>query len=96
MLLFLLLLILPIPLLIWFFIRSKTKKTKWIIGVFAILFITFSTTIVLGLWSMGIEDLYGDKQNIFWEGSSGDTIKLVDNRKKKSWQRVSLKKRGIG
>lgn len=47
---------------------------------------------MLGLWSMGIEDLYGDKQDIFWEGSSGDTIKLIDNRTKKVLASGTLKK----
>jgi hypothetical protein len=100
---FLLFIVLPLLLLIWLFIQSKTKKAKWTIGVFATLFITFLTTIVLGLWSMGIEDLYGDKQNIFWEGSAGDTIKLVDNRTKKvlatgilkkTWHRINVQSDG--
>lgn len=53
----------------------------------------------LGLWALDIEDLYGNKQEIFWEGSSGDTIKLTDyNTKellatgilKKTWHRIKV------
>ncbi|WP_316807388.1 hypothetical protein [Pedobacter agri] len=99
MILFLLIFILPLPLLIWFFLRSKTRKAKWIIGVLMILFVAFLSFMGFGLWALDIEDLYGDKQKIFWEGSSGDTVKLVDyNTKKllatgilkKTWHRINV------
>ena len=56
-----------------------------------------------GLWVMDIEDLYGNKQEVFWEGSSGDTIKLIDyNTKallatgilKKTWHRIKVQNNG--
>lgn len=99
MIFFLLIFILPLPLLIWFFIRSKTRKAKWVIGVLMILFVAFLSFMSFGLWVLDIEDLYGDKQKIFWEGSSGDTVKLVDyNTKqllatgilKKTWHRINV------
>ncbi|RZJ74674.1 MAG: hypothetical protein EOO47_20805 [Flavobacterium sp.] len=103
MLLFLLFFVLTLPLLIWLFIRSKTKKTKWIVGVVAILFTTFLTFMALGLWSLDVEDFYGDKQDIFWEGSSGDIIKLIDDKTKKvlamgtlkkTWHRINVESNG--
>jgi len=90
--LFLFIFLLIIPLLTWVFIRNKTNKAKWIIAVVVMLFIIFSTIVVLGLWRMGIADLYGDKQTIFWKGSYGDTIKLIDNRTKKIFATGILKK----
>lgn len=47
-----------------------------------------------GLWVLDIEDLYGDKQKIFWEGSSGDTVKLVDYNTKQLLATGILKKYG--
>lgn len=53
----------------------------------------------LGFWSMDIEDLYGDKQEIYWQGSSGDTVKLIDSNTevllatgilKKTWHRINV------
>ncbi|RZK15057.1 MAG: hypothetical protein EOO86_17455, partial [Pedobacter sp.] len=99
MILFLLIFILPLPLLIWLFVRSKTRKAKWIIGVLMTFFVTFLSFMGLGLWAMDIDDLYGGRQDIFWEGSSGDTIKLTDyNTKallatgilKKTWHRIKV------
>ena len=52
---------------------------------------------------MDIQDLYGDKQEIYWQGSSGDTIKLIDyNTKehlatgilKKTWHRIHVQTNG--
>lgn len=95
--------VLPLPLLIWLFIRSKTRKAKLIIGTIAVLFTAFLTFMALGLWSMDIEDLYGDKQEIFWQGNSGDTVKLVDHNSqvllatgilKKTWHRIKVESNG--
>ncbi|RZL43323.1 MAG: hypothetical protein EOO93_28415 [Pedobacter sp.] len=103
MLLFLIFFVLPLPLLIWFFIRSKTRKAKWFIGVAMVLFTAFLVYMAIGLWAMDVEDLYGDKQEIYWQGSSGDTIKLIDyNTKehlttgilKKTWHRIHVQSNG--
>lgn len=103
MLLFLLFFVLPLPLLIWFFIRSKTKKAKWIIGILMTLFVAFLSFMGFGLWALDVEDLYGSRQEIFWEGSSGDTVKLIDyNTKvllatgilKKTWHRIKVQSNG--
>lgn len=57
----------------------------------------------LGLWSLDVEDFYGDKQDIFWEGSSGDIIKLIDDKTKKvlamgtlkkTWHRINVESNG--
>ncbi|RZK52329.1 MAG: hypothetical protein EOO87_15485 [Pedobacter sp.] len=99
MLLFLIFFVLPLPLLIWLFIRSKTRKAKWFIGVAMVLFTAFLVYMAIGLWAMDVEDLYGNRQDIFWEGSSGDTVKLIDyNTKallatgilKKTWHRIKV------
>ena len=99
MLLFLLFFVLPLPLLIWLFFRSKTRKAKWFIGVAMVFFTAFLVYMAIGLWAMDVEDLYGNRQDIFWEGSSGDTVKLIDyNTKallatgilKKTWHRIKV------
>lgn len=52
---------------------------------------------------MDVEDLYGDKQEIFWEGRSVDTVKLVDNYTKEilatsilknTWHRINVQNNG--
>lgn len=101
--LFFLFFILPLPLLIWFFIRSKTNKAKWIIGILLTFFLAFLTFMAFGLWAMDVEDLYGDKQEIFWEAKSGDTVKLIDHNTKvlfaigilkKTWHRINVASNG--
>lgn len=82
MALFILFFVLPLPLLIWFFIRSKSRKTKYFLGIGMVLFVAFLSFMIAGFWALDIEDLYGDKNEIYWEGSSGDSIKLVDNHTK--------------
>lgn len=103
MLLFFLFFILPLPLFIWLFIRSQSSRAKWLIGIAMVLFVAFVSFVGLSLWAMDVEDLYGDKQEIFWEGSSGDTIKLVDNYTKeilatsilkKTWHRINIQTNG--
>jgi|GEM_PF-1285340 len=100
MILFILFFLLPLPLLIWLFIRSKSRKAKWFLGGAMVLFIAFVSFIVIGLWGMDVEDLYGNKQEIFWDAHSGDTIKLVDDETKleiargilkKTWHRIHIK-----
>ncbi|WAC42572.1 hypothetical protein [Pedobacter sp. SL55] len=103
MILFFLFFVLPLPLLILFFVRSKSRKAKWLIGVAMLLFLAFVSFMAIGLWSMDVEDLYGDKQEIFWEGSSGDTVKLIDHHTqvhfatgilKKTWHRINVAANG--
>jgi len=103
MLLFLIFFVLPLPLLIWLFFRSKTRKAKWFIGVAMVLFTAFLVYMAIGLWAMDVEDLYGNRQDIFWEGSSGNTVKLIDyNTKallatgilKKTWHRIKVQSNG--
>lgn len=100
MVLFILFFVLPLPLLIWFFFRSKNRKTRWFLGIAMVLFVSFLSLMAFGLWVMDVEDLYGDKQEIFWEGKSGDTIKLIDDNTKqvlatgilkKTWHRINIK-----
>lgn len=68
-----------------------------------LLFSAFLGFISLGLWSMDVEDLYGNKQEIFWQGSSGDTVKLIDRNTqvllatgilKKTWHRINIESNG--
>ena len=100
MALFILFFVLPLPLLIWFFIRSKNRKTKWFLGITMVLFVAFLSFMIAGLWALDIEDLYGNKNEIYWEGSSGDSIKLIDESTKqvlatgilkKTWHRIHIK-----
>lgn len=100
MVLFILFFVLPLPLLIWFFIRTKNRETQWFLGIAIVLFVSFLSFVAFGLWVMDVEDLYGDKQEIFWEGKSGDTIKLIDDNTKqvlatgilkKTWHRIKIK-----
>lgn len=100
MVLFILFFVLPLPMLIWFFIRSKNRKTKWVIGFGMVLFVAFLSLMTLGLWALDIEDFYGNKNEIYWEGSSGDSIKLIDDNTKqvlatgileKTWHRINIK-----
>lgn len=103
MILFLLFFVLPLPLLIWFFVCSKTPKAKWFFGVAIVLFIAFVSLMAIGLWSMDVEDLYGNKQEFFWQGKSGDTVKLIDHNTqvhfatgilKKTWHRINVAANG--
>ena len=64
-----------------------------------VFFTAFLVYMAIGLWAMDVEDLYGNRQDIFWEGSSGDTVKLMDyNTKallatgilKKTWHRIKV------
>ncbi len=78
------------------------KKLTFIISGFIGIVILLAAFISVGLWTMDIEDRYGDLQEVYYQSHDGDLIMLKDlknNSEKyglieKSWNRVFVQSGG--
>ena len=70
------------------------KKTKIILGLVGLGLVALIFFVAAGLYSMEIEDHYGDNQNFFYKSRVGDIAVNLDKKEfekvEKSWTRVFI------
>ncbi len=74
------------------------KKTKIILGLVGLGLVALIFFVAMGLYSMEIEDHYGDNQNFFYKSKVGDIAVNRDKREfkkvEKSWTRIFIADKG--
>ena len=73
------------------------KKVKLILTIFGILIVGVGALIAFGLYSLEIEDTYGDNQDIFYNTRQGDLVINHTTKEfgeiKKTWTRFYVVKK---
>src|SRR5688572_1136198 len=71
--------------------KTMTKTLKIILTIFGLLVIGLGSLLVFGFYSMDIEDMYGDNQDIFYNARHGDLVINHDTKDlgqiSKTWTR---------
>jgi len=79
--------------------NTLSKTLKYGILILGIVVITVIGLIGFGLWSMEIEDHYGDAQSLYYELENGDLIVNENTSQigivEKNWKRINIRTQQI-